>query len=247
MASTIHHHLSQSWLDLSRITLDSSRINISTEKQKGAASFWYKSTEALKSTEPLQVTKEMTFLYQGNTDISVWSIFLFSCHVWETTVLRATLRVQEAVSTKSPTHGDNSSQIKELRAIHCSTFSSASRTLTASPKQHPQSCLHHLVSLKGPSATSKGSIWSRMTGRVPWNTESASVPPAIHNLHTAQMDQILTFAYKESSFFSYSSCQSVLHFIESFNLLRKQEVSHIQPSTNSKVSFLVAVTFVTQN
>lgn len=33
MASTNHHHLSQSWLDLSRITLDLSRINISTEKQ----------------------------------------------------------------------------------------------------------------------------------------------------------------------------------------------------------------------
>lgn len=41
MASTIQHHLSQSRLDFGRITLDLSRINISTEKQKEASSFWW--------------------------------------------------------------------------------------------------------------------------------------------------------------------------------------------------------------
>lgn len=60
-----------------------------------------------------------------------------------------------------------------------------------------------------------------MRGRVPCNTTSVSTPPAICNLHTAQMDQILTSAYKASSFFSYSNCQPVLHFMKSFKPFEK--------------------------
>lgn len=60
-----------------------------------------------------------------------------------------------------------------------------------------------------------------MTGRVPCNTARVSAPPAIRNLHTAQMHQTVTSAYKESSFFSNSSCQSVLHFMKSFKPFEK--------------------------
>lgn len=142
MASTIHHHLSQSWLDFSRITLDLNRINISTEKRKHPVSGgdWYKSTEALKSTEPLQATKEMTFLYQGNTDISVWSIFLFSCHVWETTVLGASLRVHGGSQHKTHCHpltGPTAAGLKNCARSICSASSSASRTLTGISKSAP--------------------------------------------------------------------------------------------------------------
>lgn len=91
----------------------------------------------------------------------------------------------------------------------------------ASPNQHPQSCLHDLLSLKGPSATSKGSIWSKMTGRAPCNTVSVSTPPATLNLHTARMDQTVTSANKESSFFSYPSRHSMLHFMKSFKSFEK--------------------------
>lgn len=167
----------------------------------------------------------MTFLYQGNTDISVWSIFLFSCHVWESTVLRghsqSTVR-QWAQSHSHPLMGTTAAGLKNCTPSVCSTFSSASRTLTAISKSAPTKLpLRGLLSLKGPSATSKGSIWSKMTGRVPCNTVSVSTPPAIHNLHTAQMDQTVTSAYKESSFFSYSSCHSVLHFMKSFKPFEK--------------------------
>lgn len=136
----------------------------------------------------------------------------------------------KAVSTKTPvTHSWGQQQPDWRTERHESAplshqFQGPSQ---ASPNQHPQSCLQDLLSLKGPSATSKGSIWSKMTGRIPCNTTSVSIPPAMHNLHTAQMDQTVTFAYKASSFFSYASCQPALHFIKSFKPFeRPRSFSH---------------------
>lgn len=145
--------------------------------------------------------------------------------------------------------GTTAAGLKNWTRSICSTFSSASRTLTGISKPAPTKLpLHDLLSLKGPSATSKGSIWSKMTGRVPCNTASVSIPPAIHNLHTARMDQTATFAYKESSFFLYSSCHSVLHFMKSFKPFEKgRSFSHPAKYKLQSSHFLVAVTFVTQN
>lgn len=172
--------------------------------------------------------------------------------MYEKTLYRGPLsECSEAVSTKpqSLTHGDNSSGIKELNTIHLLHFLISFKDPHSISKPAPTKLpLHDLLSLKGPSATSKGSIWSKMTGRVPCNTASVSIPPAIHNLHTARMDQTATFAYKESSFFLYSSCHSMLHFMKSFKPFEKgRSFSHPAKYKLQSSHFLVAVTFVTQN
>lgn len=166
----------------------------------------------------------MTFLYRGNTDISVWSIFLLQLCMRNHCTQghsRSTTR-QSAQSPQSPTHGDNSSRIKELSAMNLLHFLISFK----GPHRHLQISTHKAASMtcwasKGPQQLQKAQSGAR------WQEESPSTPwvcPPLQQSATftgPQMDQTVTSAYKESSFFSYSSCQSVLHFMKSFKTFGK--------------------------
>lgn len=188
----------------------------------------------------------MTFLYQENTDISVWSVFLFSCHVWETTV-QSTTR-QWTQSPQPPTHGNNSSQIKEQRAMNLLrfliSFKDPHRQLQIST--HKAACMTCWAS-KGPQQLQKAQSGAR------WQAESPATPHVCPPLQQSAtftrprwIKQTLLLTKRAVSFHiqAASLCYTLW---KALNLLRKQEVSHIQPSTNSKLSLLIAVTFVTQN
>lgn len=149
---------------------------------------------------------------------------------------------QSAQNPYSPTHGDNISWIKRTERDESAPLSHQLQVhLRASSNQHPQSSLPN-SSLKGPSATTKASKsgvrWQAST--VPCNTVSTPTPPAIHHLHlhTAQTDQIITSAYKDSNFFSYSRCRSVLHSTKGFKPFEKPR-SFSHPANYKQLQALI--------
>lgn len=192
----------------------------------------------------------MTFLYRGNTDISVWSIFLLQLCMRNHCTQghsRSTTR-QSAQSPQSPTHGDNGSGIKELSAMNLLHFLISFK----GPHRHLQISTHKAASMtcwasKGPQQLQKAQSGAR------WQAESPSTPWVCPRLQQSAtftrprwIKQSLLLRKRAVSFHIQAASLCYTSW-KALKLLGNQELFHIQPSKNSKLSFLVAVTFVTQN